>query len=53
MKLKMYVCKREDPNRGIDIFFKFFTVELFRAISLQIRQGKMRPRPSLLGLRKS
>jgi len=29
MKLKMYVCKREDPNRGIDIFFTFFTVKLF------------------------
>jgi len=32
MKLKMYVCKREDPHRGIDIFFKFFTVKLFKIL---------------------
>ena len=50
MKLKMYVCKREEPIGEIDIFFKFFTVKLFRVISLQTGRGHIRPRPTLLGL---
>jgi len=49
-KIYTFEPKRVDPIGEIDIFFKFFTVKLFRAISLQTGRGQIRPQPSSLGL---